>query len=818
MKRIITYISILAAVLSAGVSCTREAIDGNQDGGELVLRFRTEEMSTRVTVSDVAPVDGVGAENAIEHVDYFFFADANPASQAIVSGRLSGDELTKVEGSETEYKYGFNTELAQFKALKGQTYLYVLVNYPDEIQVNTMNGLLELPISTDFTEAQTSFVMDSYDNGDESGLLKLTPKSHEEQRTVEVKLARAAAKLVLNVNVKNTFEDASGNVWKPVTSQMWVNFVNARNHTTVDAEAVAFDDKAYYFNTVQKAPTAITAVDGDHTSFVADAVYTYPQTYNTTDVTAPYFKIFCPWICDKKGLNNFFYKIILPDLGSFQRNKIYKMTVDLSVIGSTEDDWALATNYIYVSDWWTPSEIETSFEGAMYLDVPVKEYEIYGVNEVYIPVLSSNNIQVTGITGSKTNLYTGDSESVSGTTTDVSKEGFKFVHALNTDMTSSDYDCTPITFTMTVKHTEGGLSKTIQVKVVQYPSIYAVEDPSNGYAYVNSYTYGNTSQYNQSGTYRGGRYRSYQNGSRVGYMAYNNNGDELASINQGDGLNSNYSQYVVTVSVLPPGYKVAGMEEDVVIGDPRGGQLANNYLGYATGTNGQRINTVQENYKPASSTTQNVIAPAIRIASSWGATTYLNNFDRAEERCAAYQENGYPAGRWRLPTVAEIDFLIRLSTYEHIPALFTTDKQDIYQSNRDASSITYSFTYYSSYWSNGPSVYAGKPYTDDGHSSAYEMGGTEITMTAPESQQTYWSGWNRYTNYGYYWWVPYDNDFGYAYIGHTLPLVTANSGYFEPHVRCVYDEWYWSSTKYNNSGQPITGTGTPAQQWIGYIF
>ena len=58
------------------------------------------------------------------------------------------------------------------------------------------------------------------------------------------------------------------------------------------------------------------------------------------------------------------------------------------------------------------------------------------------------------------------------------------------------------------------------------------------------------------------------------------------------------------------------------------------------------------------------------IASSYGKTIPLQNFDRAKERCASYQENGYPAGRWRIPTQGEIEFLIKLSDYKFIPSLF----------------------------------------------------------------------------------------------------------------------------------------------------
>ena len=757
MKRIITYISILAAVLTAGVSCTREAIDGNQEDGVLTLSFITEEMGTKVSVNEGSPVVGNELENKIDYIDYFFFEDTDPNSAAIKSGRLTVDQLTKL--SDTEYTYRFDTSVNGNEVLKGKTYLYVLVNYPETVSVATMNELLSLPITTDFQgEEMPSFVMDSYDNGNTDGLIGLTPTQRNESRTVVVKLARCAAKLVLKVDVKNTYTDASGNVWRPVTRDMWVNFVNARNHTTVDAEPVEFENKNFYYNSAQNAPTHITDKAG-YTSWQADPVYTYPQKFTVSDVTAPYFKIFCPWVCDGKGTNNFYYKILLPKIGSFQRNKIYTMTVDLSVIGSTENDWALATRLISVADWCNPDLIEASFEGAMYLEVPVKRYEIYGVDDVYVPVISSNDIQITNLRGTKTNLYNGNTVNVSATTTDVSKEGFKLVHQLNNDMTSANFDCTPITFTMTVQHTAGGLSKTIEVTVIQYPSIYAKAEQSNGYAYVNSYTYANR---------RGGRYQ--------GANAYNNRGsgyntsDQLGSMNSGNAVNNNRNQYVITVSVLPDGYKVTGMDEDVVIGDPRGGRLTENYLGFAAGTDGDVVRTVQANYNAVSTNTQNVIAPAIRIASSWGATDPILNYDRAEERCAGYQENGYPAGRWRIPTVAEIDFLISLSDYNHIPELFSPEYHPA------TWNWGYVSAYYDVYWAGGNYTYGGVPYVGQNHTNAF------INMA------------------------------GATLDGNRL---VKNNERLNTYIRCVYDEWYWSDTKYNNQGQPGT---TAATQWTGYIY
>ena len=743
MKKYFTYIIIAAAALFAA-SCAEEHIGIDNSDATVTLRLQTSEMDTRATVTETGNViAGEGVENTLTHADFFFFADAE--GETLINHfrlEVGTDESGLVAAGTNIYQHKFDVS-DEGNPLQNASYVYVIANYPSEISATagqtTLADILDLDINIDLSGTISSFVMDSYDG--EGRLTYLSPSKTADSKTYTIGLKRAAAKLVLNFNVKDEFEDAAGNVWTPVLDQMWVNFVNARKVGKVAAEPVAFDAKANYFTTSQVAPTSVTAAKEGYSSWSHPAVYTYPQQYLTSDVTAPYYKIFIPWVCEKKGQNNFYYKIILPELGSFKRNKIYKLTVDVSVIGGTEDDWALVADYVYVADWWAPEKIESSVEGAMYLDVPVKFYEIYGINEIEIPVASSNEIVVTA-TGSKTNLYNGNSVSVTPTITynEDGKSSFTLTHVLNNDITSDDFDCTPITYTITVKHTTGGLSKTVTVTVVQYPSIYAEADESNGYAYVNSYA-------NNSVT--GGRH--------LRSNAYNNNNDQLGTMNYlgGQGSqNNNGNQYVVYVSVLPEGYKVEGLSEDVIIGDPRGGALTYNYLGYyGYGANGSYTSDVQSKYNAVSTSTQNVIAPALRIASSWGATGSINNYYRAEERCAAYQENGYPAGRWRVPTVAEIDFLIQLSDNDHIPELFTC-----YYRNR---------TYYT-YWANGPAHYAGSDYADN-YSSVFVNG--------------------------------------------TGTSIGGNS--FDAVVRCVYDEWYWGSTKYDNNG---TATGTAATQWLGYIF
>ena len=65
-----------------------------------------------------------------------------------------------------------------------------------------------------------------------------------------------------------------------------------------------------------------------------------------------------------------------------------------------------------------------------------------------------------------------------------------------------------------------------------------------------------------------------------------------------------------------------------------------------------------------------VISPKFRVASFLGGYSSGSTPEGAAMRCASYQENGYPAGRWRLPTTAEISFVISLQQKGAIQNIF----------------------------------------------------------------------------------------------------------------------------------------------------
>ncbi|MBO7313785.1 MAG: hypothetical protein J6U48_06105, partial [Alistipes sp.] len=125
-------------------------------------------------------------------------------------------------------------------------------------------------------------------------------------------------------------------------------------------------------------------------------------------------------------------------------------------------------------------------------------------------------------------------------------------------------------------------------------------------------------------------------------------------------------------------------KKEYIIGDPR--ERTSNKLGVgdqntttpqtnasgwimATDVNGTERNL--QYYYPTSTEANSyqVIAPKFRIASKLGGYSDSSPTGAAL-RCASYQEHGFPAGRWRLPTTAEILYIVKLQSIDKIQELF----------------------------------------------------------------------------------------------------------------------------------------------------
>lgn len=144
------------------------------------------------------------------------------------------------------------------------------------------------------------------------------------------------------------------------------------------------------------------------------------------------------------------------------------------------------------------------------------------------------------------------------------------------------------------------------------------------------------------------------------------------------------NMFKINVTVLPA-------SSTLVIGDPRTDEVDNldysftlgderdlSIIGYssrsgfcyARDVNNSQVLRTLEHYYPTDSTsrTEDMLAPSLRFGSKfggieYGGSSFFDNMkkEHAEYRCASYQEDGFPAGRWRLPTKGEILFIAQLS-------------------------------------------------------------------------------------------------------------------------------------------------------------
>ena len=144
------------------------------------------------------------------------------------------------------------------------------------------------------------------------------------------------------------------------------------------------------------------------------------------------------------------------------------------------------------------------------------------------------------------------------------------------------------------------------------------------------------------------------------------------------GNNSNPNMFVITSTILS--------DSNMSLGDPRKMTVQNSYS-----TNGNNdwsaladnmYSSTQRRlsyYYPTdnSDAVKNIVSPKFRIASSYGKTGQVTR-EQAWQRCASYQEDGYPAGRWRIPTSAEVKYVVSLSTNGFMDILFGEQKTDQY--------------------------------------------------------------------------------------------------------------------------------------------
>lgn len=662
-------------MLTIFTACESEDLRTTFGGGKarsikLLLNAQGDEITRAVSRSDGNDAYG---ENTIATADVFFYTETGTLLYDVAKENVTLSEPVNGVVTATVPMPSDNTDLTQAATV------YVMgnrqaTNYQVANAKASEAALRALTFTTDLATvptAKTTFAMDG--TGD------ITVTDNEISGTVE--LVRNAAKITLTVNLPSTLT-ADGKTYAPQTNGITITF---------NEGVKTFGDEDDVFDVEQRAGIAGTADDNDNTPVTFAPFYSYPTTWETGDDNEPYFTLHVPWGETIEGGSVISYKTYhyrvpinkthFEDDGktlALNRNHWYQVSVNVGVLGTPEasDEVELTANYEVKP--WGNLPIGADLLDFKYLVVDQREISIYNVADAQITFASSNDVTVTidsiayynyaqattrrinidnqgrkrvrtgnsystftNTNNKDQNLYThyqlaDDNTTAKAQTVELAKDAgvVNFSHTILADT------YVPHDIYITIKHTDDTTGEYVEkVKIIQYPPIYIVGARSNGYVFVNEQT-------STDRTYRSSVTNDNGNniGSVRGYEALSDAGDD----------NNNKNQYNIHITVAPSDY--------YLIGDPRVSEpekISNIF----------ELNETGSMYRPTRTDAVNIIAPVFKIASSYGKTTSVS-YNEAKERCASYQENGYPAGRWRIPTQAEFEFIIQRSYNSDIPSLF----------------------------------------------------------------------------------------------------------------------------------------------------
>ncbi len=407
--------------------------------------------------------------------------------------------------------------------------------------------------------------------------------------------------------------------------------------------------------------------------------YSYPQTWQHGYTYEPYIKLVIPW---KRlaGTNPdgstygeltkpYYYKVLCAGSSAESKqavlggNNWYEIFLNVGILGSeTDEAEAVVEGSFSIAQWQKRDTDEEGEEGdsgdnihkdteimaARYLSIPAEHYILYNQDEVSIPITTSHECKLgETVTLEYTDYFSNADMSIDITSSSPwDREGYSlsidgnhivFRNPMRNFGVDQTYDVSTFYFTFTIRHFDDPTYERT-IKIEQHPAIMI------------------TSEANTGANTQGGVFVNGGNGSRADY----------GGVHGLTGNNKNPNMYIIETTVLTPA-------SGFVIGDPRTkavDNLDNDEWASAVGIEGGSARELLY-YRPASTSTDvnNTIAPKFRIASSYGVTNSLDGLQNATKRCASYQEDGYPAGRWRLPTRDEIMYMAQLTTDKMIPRL-----------------------------------------------------------------------------------------------------------------------------------------------------
>ena len=400
---------------------------------------------------------------------------------------------------------------------------------------------------------------------------------------------------------------------------------------------------------------------------------------------------------------------------AYYENTFYQLLLKVGVIGSFELPEPVVVNAQYMVVPWGTVDVPGTLREGKYLILETREYTMNNINSASIPYITSHEIEEAYVTQVKyfnvssdknqfyqeiTRTNSGKSAPTFTATTYVGNENFTVNvdndnNRLTLSHTISTRQYTPYEVTVYIKN-KAGLDDTVVFTI--YPAIY-VGRLTGGNAFIegrfarvqNPPSSGGQGWYelNERGYYRSSNTGANNNNSAINAVY----GSLLINLGTGGVEIEDMVRITVTsFSEADSKYTIrknnVNTEYTYKLADPRvDSNIANSLEPYwiTTSSNRQTQTTGSWSGKQikTGSSSSDLIAPDFIISSGRGRTQGMNAqfFDTFEKRCATYQEAGYPAGRWRIPTEAELAYIYKLQSLNIIPVLFQPENSAYWASS-----------------------------------------------------------------------------------------------------------------------------------------
>lgn len=727
MKNIFKYIAAASAFVLALSSCmSNNIVPEDLDVPYISMSINALD-PTVVTKADEKTGVKEDNENLIKSFDYFIYTEGQTEANAVMANHV--DIANGAEASYV-YKIGLKTDDVNVVFPNGarKCKIFVVANWPGSSHLCDMadtklSTLKALTVETDFLAAdqqgkpQPSFIMSGEADCNKGN------KNDVIIANTTIDLKRLASRISVGVSVIKTYEEQVSETesvtWTSHPENMAIIFSNAEKKAVLTGNSAMFkgenlfsygsfaggnftptESRKKMTDTGAKDPKLSEAESPLYGNvWTCDRFYSYPEVWDNGSINEPYLLVQLYWSNGDRSIP-LYYKVILPG-NEFAANTWYHMNIRLSVLGSLTPETPVVVTpedfTYFVADWnkgcAEGNYVEAEIRDARYLVVEKELYEMNNQTTLVIPFKSSHPSVLAGrttksvdkynitwnndwnttnkpiVTMKKYNTAAGStlcfksntSGLADGTwtinefkiTVNSTKNQVEISHDLRNDTSKKPYDYSPYVVTFRIQHADNA-NVFEEITVVQYPALYIEADPNAN---------GLVANVKPNNTFVNNNHGDDNSSSESKYLGNNPN-------NVSSRGNENGNMYVITTTVL--------LDNKYILADPRSLTIDNLNNGWdwsQSAASMQGTNRKLTYYYPTSESeeAEKTIAPKFRIASSYGACqpiTYAN----AQRRCASYQEQGRPAGRWRVPTRAEVKYMAKLSGDGVIPILLSNDR------------------------------------------------------------------------------------------------------------------------------------------------